>query len=417
MTRRSTHSLLLRSTLPPAVRRKASGKGSGIRRRSSLLPPPALAELEDPGAIAPLDSIHQAENEYHDRYRLLLSCMQEGVMLVDLGGRIIEGNESASAVFAHDGRDLAEMRLPDLFSEDGLVQVANAMDSLISGAARIQAMRLSAIDAKGQDSKLDIALGLLEKNMHQKTFLIIFEKPSSYSERPVPCHSARLASRLSIRKAVADASSAIRTDLATLSERMRHVQRRIEEIGFPDLASGISGSINLLDSSSVVAGGIPDPLDMASMTKLEIDMNRVLFTAMLSCGKRLEDPRIEIKTDLERNLFIIDGDPLMLERAVSNIIINAVDAMPDGGELAISSMNLPGRSPISIKVSISDTGFGMDEEVMALMFDPSFTTKGIHGTGLGLAISKTIIDAHGGIIDVQSHPGFGTKFDITFSAS
>ena len=333
-------------------------------------------------------------------------------MLVDQGGKILEANESASAHFASAPQDLADLRLPDLFSEEGLVQVADAMDSLMSGAARVRAMRLCAIDAKGQDARLDVALGLLEKNACRKAFLMVFEKSASPPGRPMPSSPLGQAAHPSIKRAMADASSGIRCDLAALSERMKMVQRRIEEIGLPDLASSLSGSINLLDSASIMAERIPDPNGHPAIAMQAIDMNRVLFTAMMACGKRLDDPRFDIKTDLERNLFIIDGDPQKLERAISNILINAIEAMPDGGELMVSSRNMVDASPLSIKISITDTGTGMDTETRALMFDPSFTTKGIHGTGLGLAVSSSIIAAHGGMINVESNPGLGTRFDI-----
>jgi CheY-like chemotaxis protein len=91
------------------------------------------------------------------------------------------------------------------------------------------------------------------------------------------------------------------------------------------------------------------------------------------------------------------------------MIYNAVDAMPSGGEVRVSSQENRDR----VVVSISDTGTGMGPEVKQRLFDPFFTTKGKAGTGMGLAVSFGIIRRHEGTIDVESEPGRGTTFKIS----
>ena len=106
------------------------------------------------------------------------------------------------------------------------------------------------------------------------------------------------------------------------------------------------------------------------------------------------------------------GDPVELREVLVNMIFNAVDAMPQGGELRLSAQDAGER----LIVSIADTGTGMPPEVKTRLFDPFFTTKGKAGTGMGLAVSFGIIRRHDGSIDVDSEPGRGTTFRISLPA-
>lgn len=103
------------------------------------------------------------------------------------------------------------------------------------------------------------------------------------------------------------------------------------------------------------------------------------------------------------------GDPVEMREVLVNMIYNAVDALPHGGEIRLSAQVAAGR----VTVSIADTGTGMPPEVKARMFDPFFTTKGKAGTGMGLAVSFGIVRRHDGLIDVESEPGRGTTFHIS----
>ena len=102
------------------------------------------------------------------------------------------------------------------------------------------------------------------------------------------------------------------------------------------------------------------------------------------------------------------GDPVELREVLVNMIYNAIDAMPRGGEIRMSSQETNGR----VVLTIADTGTGMTPEVKSRLFDPFFTTKGKGGTGMGMAVSFGIIRRHNGEIDVESELGRGTTFRI-----
>jgi signal transduction histidine kinase/ActR/RegA family two-component response regulator len=105
----------------------------------------------------------------------------------------------------------------------------------------------------------------------------------------------------------------------------------------------------------------------------------------------------------------IKGDPVELREVLVNMIYNAIDAMPSGGEVRVSTQDNRER----VVIYITDTGTGMGPEVKQRLFDPFFTTKGKAGTGMGLAVSFGIIRRHEGSIEVDSEPGRGTTFKIS----
>src|SRR5439155_1503265 len=103
------------------------------------------------------------------------------------------------------------------------------------------------------------------------------------------------------------------------------------------------------------------------------------------------------------------GDPVELREALTNLILNAVDAMPDGGALTLSTMPVGDE----VELTVSDSGVGMPDIVRQRIFDPFFTTKGVQGTGLGLSITYGILTRHRARVRVESEPGQGTTFRIT----
>jgi signal transduction histidine kinase len=116
---------------------------------------------------------------------------------------------------------------------------------------------------------------------------------------------------------------------------------------------------------------------------------------------------IQCDMELDRGLQPIAADPELLHRVLSNLVLNAMDAMPNGGAVALRTRSDDGN----VVVEVSDTGSGLTPEECERIFTPYYTSKK-HGTGLGLAIVQSVISDHGGRISVRSQPGKGTKFVI-----
>ncbi len=129
-----------------------------------------------------------------------------------------------------------------------------------------------------------------------------------------------------------------------------------------------------------------------------------LFEAQFGATGR---PAITPELHLEENLPPIQADQTLLHRAIENLVLNAVDAMPAGGVLMLRTTHQNGR----VNLEVSDTGSGLTPEECDRLFTPYYTTKQ-HGTGLGLAIVQSVVSDHGGRISVESESGVGTSVHV-----
>jgi CheY-like chemotaxis protein len=157
-----------------------------------------------------------------------------------------------------------------------------------------------------------------------------------------------------------------------------------------------------------------------------IDLNRLVEGIANTFGRTKKE--ITIHVEPAEDLFTIDADQGQIEQVLLNFFVNAADAMPGGGELTLKTMNATPedmkrrlykpKSGRYVRLTVADTGIGMDKETQKRIFDPFFTTKEMgQGTGMGLASAYGIIKGHGGYIDVESEKGRGTIFRVYLPAA
>ncbi len=137
-----------------------------------------------------------------------------------------------------------------------------------------------------------------------------------------------------------------------------------------------------------------------------LDVDDVMQEVLMLAGKQLEHSRVKVETNLAVSRPI-QGNADQLKQVFLNLVVNAMEAMPEGGQLTICSTEKDDYA----MVSVLDTGIGIPEESLPRVFDPFYTTKP-HGTGLGLSVSYGIIEGHGGHIEVQSVLGEFTEFKV-----
>ena len=241
------------------------------------------------------------------------------------------------------------------------------------------------------------------------------------------------------------------------SEAARHAQAQGERLrALGEMASGIAHDLNqslaLITGYSDMArqelsleqpdlGRIREMVDITGQAALEgghalrglltfvrsqelmSDATRVEIEELLHDVARLTAPRwrdapqaegrpIALTVDVQEGCAI-DGSAPALREAITNLIFNAVDALPNGGSIHLGA----NRSKDQVIVEVRDTGTGIPREVQARIFDPFFTTKGEHGSGLGLPQVLSIVERHGGTMDVESELGHGTSFKLIFPRS
>ena len=143
----------------------------------------------------------------------------------------------------------------------------------------------------------------------------------------------------------------------------------------------------------------------------EVNLNDLLTDQILFL-ERTTLSKVRIEVDAQPDLRTLIGDPTALTHAVMNLFLNAAEAMPEGGVLAIRTRNL---EPDAIEILVEDSGTGMAQDVLAKAMDPFFTTKSHgKGNGLGLAMVYRTVKAHGGDLELDSEPGRGTRVRLVF---
>ncbi len=217
----------------------------------------------------------------------------------------------------------------------------------------------------------------------------------------------------SIGKLAAVVAHEINNPLAGILTYSKLLKKRLSRDAEPN-AENIS-MLDLMESESRRCGEIVKNLmTFARPTSINMepsDLNVVIDRCVRLVHHQLMLKNIELQLGLASDFPAVRCDPGQIEQVILALIMNAIDAMPNGGNLYVSSAK---ASADAVQIEVRDDGVGMPREVLAKMFEPFFTTKEHgRGLGLGLAISRNIVDRHGGKIAVTSEPGHGTNFTIT----
>jgi signal transduction histidine kinase len=213
--------------------------------------------------------------------------------------------------------------------------------------------------------------------------------------------------------------------LATIGQLAAGVAHELNEplgsiLGFaqlakknPKLPDQVAGDIDKIESASLHAREVIKKLMLFARQmppqKTQVDLNQLVEEGLYFLESRCAKEGIELLRSLSPDLPEIIADPGQLTQVLVNLIVNAIQAIPEGGRLSVET--LPGKRHVSLIVE--DTGVGMSKDVVKKIFLPFFTTKEVdQGTGLGLAVVHGIVTSHGGSISVDSRPGLGTRFEI-----
>ena len=220
----------------------------------------------------------------------------------------------------------------------------------------------------------------------------------------------------------------IRNPLGAIKGAAQYLDPASLREGDGEILQIIVEEVNRLDGVVAQFLDYSRPMSPGATDKLTpTDLNDVLARTMKLIESSLP-PNVRLETSFEPELPRILGDAEQLKQVFINLALNAVQAMPDGGRLAVRTrrprqpleLGLSDASPRyaadQVEVRFADTGAGIPEEAKDRIFIPFYTTKS-KGTGLGLAISQRIVKAHGGSIEVQSRLGEGSEFILRFPSA
>jgi len=367
--------------------------------------------------ITDLLRAEEALREEHERLEVTLKSIQDAVIATNIENEIILMNDSAEQITGWNRADCMGMQLN---------RVLTIYDSSTKNGI---------YNSPGEDNRYS-SFNSTFKNRNGDLLFI------GYSSSPIHDRDNTVIGRVIVFRDV--------TDNIRIQEELLKIQK-IESVGV--LAAGIAHDFN--NMLSVVIGNtalakmdetinadlseILDEIEIAARYASKVTAQLLSFSKGWSPVKEwssiaellqeyisfsLRGSNVRYKLDLVTDLWPVNIDRAQVGQVLQNIIINADQAMCDGGEIVVTCTNeivesvnnqhslVPGKY---ISISISDTGPGIEPDVLPRIFDPFFTTKE-KGNGLGLSTAYGIIQKHNGIIDVTSEPGKGTRFTIFLPA-
>ncbi|MFH0738110.1 MAG: ATP-binding protein [Candidatus Micrarchaeota archaeon] len=361
------------------------------RRRITPLMLKRLTRLSSPSRFRAYKAEPDALKEPSPYLSSLIERTDEVMLLVDPSGKISKASGSAKSLFGiADGS--ASMLAELIPSQD--IRCASLMlkRALLFGSSRT----LDWISIRGRDGQNRSYIASATRIVNEPPRLLIIAREAPSQEQ------------LALSAAAHDVKSLLSPSLNLASELLcdAHAGAELRSLA-EDAITSINRSIQLLDDAMRYSAPVSQEskkVDVHSLIKLSIRR------AMSRQTIHSDAPRYTFALSVPPGDYAVSGSPPALERVFVNLFINAMDAMPGGGTIDVS-LAQDGRS---ICVSVADAGMGIAKESLDRIFDPYFTTKGERGNGLGLAIVKKFVEAHGGRITVESDPGLGTAFSISF---
>jgi PAS domain S-box-containing protein len=365
-----------------------------------------------------------------EKYRSILENIEEGYFEIDLLGNLKFINGPLCRILGYGADELVGMNFYDLAVEESVPVLEDALEKVSRTG---ESASLSDCDILRKDAtrkSLELSVSLIKDG---------FDRPSGYRCMVRDVSERRQAEeerkKLEIQLQQAQKMEAI----GTLAGGIAH--------DFNNILMGIQGNASLIELKLEAGHPVLEKaknieryvesgtelskqlLGFARRGKYNVrasDINDILSksSAMFARTKK----EIRVHAQLDKNVWTVEVDRGQIEQALLNLYINAWQAMPDGGDLYLATENIsltdsyvrpyavqPGHY---VKVSVSDTGVGIDKKDLARIFEPFFTTKEMgRGIGLGLASVYGIIKSHGGHINAYSEKGQGTTFTFYLPAS
>ncbi|MGD9300852.1 MAG: response regulator [Desulfobacterales bacterium] len=367
--------------------------------------------------------------EEQSRYKELLENVDDAVYILDKKGNVLEANEAAYSQLGYQPEHFFELNLTDIIPADDAALIINQLG-------------------------ISIELKIPKKITVETSHLKIDGDPIPVE---IHAHAISYRGRNVILNVARDISARIEAEKEKkrLEGQLIHSQK-MEAVGtlaggiahdFNNLLMGIQGYISLMrlqtspeDPNDEYIQGIENAvMNAANLTNQLLGFARKgkytlqqtsINTIVENSTKMFTRTRKEIVAHkkLQDDLWVVKVDPSQIEQVLINLYLNAWHAMSDGGDIYIQTENITLSNDYCkpfevaqgnyVKVSVTDTGVGIDQDIIERIFEPFFTTKDVgKGTGLGLASAYGIIKNHNGIIRVYSEKDHGTTFNIYLPAS
>lgn len=401
-----------------------------IREDGCLVPVRIIAQ-SSPGTAGGLilaaverecDEIEEADAEIASaRFQRFFRSAPLGIATITRDGRIVSANTAFSRMIV-DGSGAKSKPALDILTRtveaDARAAIAAGLEKVAAGQGNVQPVEISAGPKSEYTRRLYMSPLTHARNAPEAAILYLIDVTEQKALEARYAQSQKMEAVGKLAGFVAHDFNNMLTAIIGFSDFLLQTHRP----GDP----AHSDIVNIKSSANRAAGLVGKLLALARQQTLLVEPLQLgeVMTDLADILKRSLGERIELRVNTGRDLWYCRTDKLQLEQAVINLAVNARDAMPDGGRLAIRTRNVAERETQKLAkegmapgeyvlIEIEDTGSGISPDVLAKVFEPFFTTKAPgKGTGLGLATVYGIVKQTGGYIYPDSTVGKGTTFRI-----
>lgn len=353
----------------------------------------------------------------------LLDIATDAILVIDFQSKILFWNQGAERIYGWQGVEAVGKDPQELFDQNNWLQLETAMTSVMEFGS--WQGELCQVTKSGREIIVESRWTLMYDGADQPKSILCVDTDITEKKQLQEqfFRAQRLESLGTLAGGIAHDLNNILTPILAASQLLQ-VKSPQQEENYQHLLAIIE------NNSKRGAGLIKQVLSFARGFKGECTIVKLndLIAEITQIIKQTFPKSIEFALNITENLWAVSGDATQLYQLLMNLVVNARDAMPTGGEISISSqnmfideayaqMNIDANVGYYVVITVADTGMGISPEILDKIFDPFFTTKEIgKGTGLGLSTVVGIIKSHGGFINVASKVEQGSKFEIFLPA-
>ena len=345
-----------------------------------------------------------AERSELDSVHMAVDHLEDGILFATADGRIVFANRSIEAVLGRLAKDAVGKHLRDVFAPDHALRhmIFRAMEDMaVTRNAKIE------IPTDGAPLELLASVFPVSGNASacEGAILVVRDlKSVAVSARTFQSliqYSAQLAA---LGQITAEVAHDVKNPLHAMVVRVAFLKERLTNPP-PDVVRSLEVLEAEINRAAAVVDRFMEVVYPADAVRLPVDLDGLLreITVLLQAEWQAKGVMLTVHAD--PNLPPVRGDEQMLRRAFMNLIMNACQAMPNGGEVTVTT---EAEADAYVKVTISDSGVGIPREDVERIFKMYYTTKP-EGTGIGLALVRRVVDLHHGSIEIRSTVGQGTS--------
>jgi two-component system, NtrC family, sensor histidine kinase AtoS len=352
------------------------------------------------------ENIYKIEDS-EKRYRMLFENASDAIFILEAegqhAGRIIAANRAAVEMHGYPVEELLTKNITDLDTPETAEGAPARIKSILEGE-RVKA-ELTHVRKDGSEIFVEVSAGLIDFGSHR--YILAMDR--DITERK---QAEEALQRVEQMKVVGELAAGLAHEIKNpLAGIKVSIEVLLYELNLSEDDRDVL--LRVTDEILRIELLMKELLNFARPPKPQfdiVDINRVLDKAMMFSVKNPSFASVEVLKDYDGRVPATMADPMQLQQVFMNLLLNAAEAMPGGGTLAMKTFYE--EKICSVRITISDSGKGIDERVIDKMFQPFFTTKA-KGTGLGLAITKRLVEQQGGSISVRNNRDGGAAFTIT----